>query len=117
MLFIYTDNIIKKIFSSGLIGQNWSMIFAGAGYNVCLFDVDPAQLERAKSNISSTLQRYEKDGLMRGTGTAVEQSTRVSTSTSLEECLHSTFYVQVSHYTSNSMACSTIFNHQKKGRF
>lgn len=85
------------------------MIFAGAGYNVCLFDVDPAQLERAKSNISSTLQRYEKDGLMRGTGTAVEQSTRVSTSNSLEECLHSTFYVQVSHYTSNSMACSTIF--------
>lgn len=83
-----------SIVGSGLIGQNWSMIFAGAGYNVCLFDVDPAQLERAKSNISSTLQRYEKDGLMRGTGTAVEQSTRVSTSNSLEECLHSTFYVQ-----------------------
>ncbi|CAC5392506.1 CRYL1 [Mytilus coruscus] len=70
------------------------MIFAGAGYSVCLFDVDPAQLERAKSNISSTLQRYEKDGLMRGTGTAIEQFTRVSTSTSLEECLNSTFYVQ-----------------------
>ena len=73
------------------------MIFAGAGFNVVMFDVDSGQLERAKTNISTTLQRYEKDGLMRGSGTSTEQADRVSTSTSLEECLTGAFYVQVNH--------------------
>lgn len=82
---------------SGLIGQNWSMIFAGSGFNVVIFDVDSGQLERAKTNISSTLKRYEKDGFMRGSGTSTEQAGRVSTSTSLEECLTGAFYVQVKH--------------------
>lgn len=80
-----------------MIGQNWSMIFAGSGFNVVMFDVDSGQLERAKTNITSTLQRYEKDGFMRGSGTSTEQAGRVSTSTSLEECLTGAFYVQVKH--------------------
>lgn len=98
-----------KVFSffnfSGLIGQNWSMIFAGSGFNVVMFDVDPGQLERAKTNISSTLQRYEKDGLMRGSGTSTEQAGRISTSTSLEECLTGAFYIQVNHEIKSFKIC------------
>lgn len=83
-----------SIVGSGLIGQNWAMIFAGAGHQVSLFDVDQGQIEKAKSSISSTLQGYEKAGLIRGTGTAAEQANRVSFSTSLEECLKDSFYIQ-----------------------
>ena len=81
------------------------MIFAGSGFNVVMFDVDHGQLERAKTNISSTLQRYEKDGLMRGSGTSTEQAGRISTSTSLEECLTGAFYVQVNHEIKSFKIC------------
>lgn len=70
------------------------MIFAGSGYNVVMFDVDLGQLDRAKTIVTSTLQRYEKDGLIRGSGSAGDQINRISTTTSLEECLNGAFYVQ-----------------------
>ena len=95
--------LVFVCYFSGLIGQNWAMIFAGAGHQVCLFDVDQCQIERAKSNISTTLQGYEKGGLIRGTGSAVEQASRVSFSTSLEECLKDAFYVQVCYFLFNEM--------------
>ncbi|OWF45012.1 lambda-crystallin homolog [Mizuhopecten yessoensis] len=82
------------IVGSGLIGQNWSMIFAGAGYHVTLYDTDMDQLMRAKTSIKSTLEQYERDGYLRGKTTAVQQNALVSTSSSLSECLSDAFYVQ-----------------------
>lgn len=82
------------IVGSGLIGQNWSMIFASAGYNVTVFDVDPDQLKRAQSSLKSTLEQYERDGYLRGKLTAVQQMALISTSSSISDCLKDAFYVQ-----------------------
>ncbi|XP_060080220.1 lambda-crystallin homolog [Ylistrum balloti] len=82
------------IVGSGLIGQNWSMIFAGAGYNVTVFDVDPDQLTRAQTSLKNTMEQYERDGYLRGKLTAAQQMSLVSTSSSLSECLKDSFYVQ-----------------------
>lgn len=82
------------IVGSGLIGQNWAMIFAGAGYHVTIFDVDPSQLTRAQSIIKTTLEQYEQEGYIRGKLSAAEQMALVSTSSSLPECLSGATYVQ-----------------------
>ena len=84
---------------SGLIGQNWAMIFSGAGYLPCLFDVDPNQLSRALTATREALQQYEKKGYLRGQGSAETQADKISTTTSLEECLNGAFYVQVGNFT------------------
>ncbi|KAK3097440.1 hypothetical protein FSP39_009664 [Pinctada imbricata] len=70
------------------------MIFAAAGYNVTLFDVDPGQLSKAESSLKTTLQQYEEGGYLRGNTTAAEQVKLVSYSSSLEECLQGAIYVQ-----------------------
>ncbi|XP_052808553.1 lambda-crystallin-like [Mya arenaria] len=82
------------IIGSGLIGQNWAMIFAGAGYQPCLFDVDPGQLERALQGTRKHLSEYETKGFLRGSGTANEQADKITGTSSLSECLDGAFYVQ-----------------------
>jgi len=74
------------------------MIFAGAGYNVTIFDVDPNQLTRAQTNIKTTLEQYEKQGYIRGQLKAEQQVELVSTSSSLAECINGAVYVQVNIY-------------------
>lgn len=71
------------------------MIFAGAGYNVTIFDVDPNQLTKASENIKSTLERYASQGYLRGQLSASEQNALVSTSSNLSDCLSGAIYVQV----------------------
>lgn len=82
------------IIGSGLIGRNWAMIFAGAGYHPCLFDVDPGQVSRALEATETHLKDYEKKGQLRGQETAEEQFRRIKGSSSLQECLQEAFYVQ-----------------------
>lgn len=91
MIFSYV------IFFSGLIGQNWSMIFASRGYKVSVFDVDQGQITRAEKNISVTLTQYEKDGFLRGEIPAAEQTKLVTFTSSLQDCLSGAIYVQVGH--------------------
>lgn len=82
------------IIGSGLIGQNWAMIFSGAGYQPCLFDVDPNQLSRALELTREALLGYEEKGFLRGQGSGKDQADRILTTTSLEECLKGALYVQ-----------------------
>lgn len=82
------------IVGSGLIGQNWAMIFAGAGYHPCLFDVDPNQLSKALEGTRTHLTEYEKKGQLRGQGSAAEQADKIKGTSSLQECLEGAFYVQ-----------------------
>ncbi|KAL4232707.1 Crystallin [Mactra antiquata] len=89
-----SKNLKVAIVGSGLIGQNWAMIFAGAGYQPCLFDVDEGQLSRALEGTRQTLSKYEKEGQLRGKGTASEQADRIKGTNSLQECLDGAFYVQ-----------------------
>ncbi|XP_077863574.1 lambda-crystallin-like isoform X2 [Saccoglossus kowalevskii] len=49
------------------------MLFAGAGYNVSLFDIDPSFVAKAINNIKEQLHELEKSGMLKGALTADEQ--------------------------------------------
>lgn len=82
------------IVGSGLVGKSWAMIFASAGFRVCLFDVEASQTEKAIKDIKSQLESFEKDGVLRGDLTAAQQIELISANTDLKECLKDVFYIQ-----------------------
>jgi len=82
------------IVGSGLIGQSWSMIFAGSGHDVTIFDIYPEQVEKALNNIRATLARYESQGCLRGELDAASQARLITGSSSLSQCLQGATYVQ-----------------------
>ena len=71
------------------------MLFAGAGYQVRLYDVEEHQVERALGEIRTKLGELEKQGLLRGTLSREEQISRVSGTNSLEHCVAGAELVQV----------------------
>ncbi|XP_060077186.1 lambda-crystallin homolog [Ylistrum balloti] len=75
------------IIGSGIIGRNWAMVFASGGYNVRIFDNDQNQIRSALVAIKETLERYEKDGILKGTDSASDQITRIRGCSSVEECV------------------------------
>lgn len=82
------------VVGSGLIGQSWSMIFAGSGHSVTIFDIYPEQVEKALANIRTTLARYEEQGCLRGELSAQEQAKLITGSSSLKDCMQGAYYVQ-----------------------
>jgi L-gulonate 3-dehydrogenase len=79
---------------SGLIGRSWAMLFAAAGYQVYMYDVDRKRVDDAIADIGNQLKNLEKAGLLRGQLTVEEQHARVHAVDSLADCLSSAFYVQ-----------------------
>ena len=71
------------------------MLFAGGGYDVCIFDVDEKQITKALELTKQTLIEYEEKGYLRGNGTALEQATKITGANTLKECLDGAYYVQV----------------------
>lgn len=59
--------------SSGLIGQSWAMIFASAGYQVFVYDIEESQIKNSLTNIKQQFETLEKDGVLRGTLSATQQ--------------------------------------------
>lgn len=49
------------------------MLFAGAGYQVCLYDVSQELMEGAIADIKKQLTILEETGMLRGSLTAVQQ--------------------------------------------
>ncbi|XP_041354340.1 lambda-crystallin-like isoform X1 [Gigantopelta aegis] len=82
------------IVGSGLIGQIWAMIFAGAGYRVSLFDIDPSQVKKALQGIKDTLAEYEHKGHLRGTLSAADQTDLVTGCCDLAQCMDGAKHVQ-----------------------
>jgi len=86
----------KKIgvIGSGLIGRSWAMIFAGAGWKVSLYDIEPKQIETALDDIKQQLQTLEKAKLLRGTLSADQQYSLIGGTTKLEEAVKNATIVQ-----------------------
>ncbi|RUS83206.1 hypothetical protein EGW08_009017 [Elysia chlorotica] len=93
MATVQADSKIA-IVGSGLIGQFWAMIFAGAGFKVTIFDIYPEQISKALESIKATLLKYESQGCLRGTLSAAKQAALVTGSNELQQCLDGASYVQ-----------------------
>jgi L-gulonate 3-dehydrogenase len=74
------------------------MLFAAAGYQVYMYDVERKRVDDAIVDIGIQLKNLEKAGLLRGQLTVDEQHSRVHAVDSLADCLSSAFYVQVSAF-------------------
>ncbi|XP_064473536.1 lambda-crystallin-like [Ornithodoros turicata] len=82
------------IVGSGLIGRSWAMLFASAGYDVALFDVDPAKIDEALADIEKQLKSLQDKRLLRGTLSAEEQHSLVHKAASLADCVRGSLHVQ-----------------------
>uniref|UniRef100_A0A1I8JE59 3HCDH_N domain-containing protein n=1 Tax=Macrostomum lignano TaxID=282301 RepID=A0A1I8JE59_9PLAT len=76
------------IFGSGLVGCQWAMLFAAAGFQVALHDAKEGQAARALSRSTAT------KGHLRGCLSAEQQQQLISAPGSLDEALDGAFLVQ-----------------------
>lgn len=82
------------IVGSGLIGRSWAMLFASAGYQVSIYDVQQSQVDQALKFILEQFKFYHSRGILKGSGKPEEQFAKVKGVTSLEECVKDAFFVQ-----------------------
>lgn len=82
------------ILGSGLIGRSWAMLFAAAGYQVRLYDIEPKQVQSALREIESQLVELEKTKLLRGARSAKQQMALISGTSSLKDCVAGALMVQ-----------------------
>ncbi|XP_037081998.1 lambda-crystallin homolog isoform X1 [Pollicipes pollicipes] len=82
------------IVGSGLIGRSWAMLFAGAGYQVSLFDAVDSQIPGALDDIRSQLDQMERHGMLRGDLTADQQLQLITGAKDLAECVSGAVHVQ-----------------------
>lgn len=80
------------------MGRSWAMLFAGAGYNVSLYDENPQQVISALAEIEKQLDFLETNKILRGQLSAKEQFQLVSPADSMKECIDGAFYVQVFNF-------------------
>ena len=81
------------IVGSGLIGRAWATIFAGAGFDVALYDAVPEAAHAAKGFIGKSLKDLAKHGLGGDPATSLQ---RVRVATSLGDVLKGANLVQES---------------------
>jgi L-gulonate 3-dehydrogenase len=86
----------KKIavIGSGLIGRSFAMLFASAGYQVVIFDIEAAQTKAAKEDILQQLIMLDHNDLLKGTLTKEEQFSSISTTENLQDCVRDAFFIQ-----------------------
>lgn len=77
----------------GLIGRAWANVFARAGWDVKLWDADPATTAAAPKLVAESLHDLARHGLV----TEPEQAAaRVRTAASLDDCVNGVDFVQES---------------------
>ncbi|WP_153771183.1 3-hydroxyacyl-CoA dehydrogenase [Labrenzia sp. CE80] len=81
------------IVGSGFIGRAWAISFARAGYEVCLWDVDPSAPAAAMSYISDVLEDLAANDLLNGQKSA-EVMPRLSAEADLAKALKDAIHVQ-----------------------
>jgi L-gulonate 3-dehydrogenase len=77
----------------GLVGRGWSIVFARAGFEVALFDGDPATVTRAPGLIRQSLDKLVTHGLIENADTVANRIQPVQT---LAQALEHAEYVQES---------------------
>jgi L-gulonate 3-dehydrogenase len=77
----------------GLVGRGWSIVFARAGFEVALFDGDPAAVTRAPGLIRQSLDKLVTHGLIENADTVANRLQPVQT---LAQALEHAEYVQES---------------------
>lgn len=80
------------VVGAGSIGVGWSIVFARAGYSVCVFDIKPEILDRFWVQINSKLKLLEENDLLQEDLEAI--SKRITTTTELSKALTGADYVQ-----------------------
>lgn len=70
------------------------MLFAGAGYQVKIYDIIPEQVENALSYLKNELARLEKEGLLRGKFSAKEQLALISGTTDIKQLVNNAIFIQ-----------------------
>jgi len=81
------------VVGAGLIGQAWALVFARAGCEVQLWDVDNAALKQARLLIAKLAEELQHSGLV---DDAVALMTHIRCYENLDEALHAVTYVQES---------------------
>lgn len=82
------------ILGSGLIGGSWAILFAGAGYQVKIFDIVQEQIDKTFQFIVTELNRLEKEKILRGKLNADQQLKCISSTTDLNELVENAIYIQ-----------------------
>lgn len=79
------------IIGAGLIGRSWSVLFARAGYDVQVWDVDPAVLERFPRDFATLCDTLQAEELLEDRAGTLA---RVRTCPTLEEAVTGVSFVQ-----------------------
>jgi L-gulonate 3-dehydrogenase len=74
--------------------MSWSMIFASAGYKVCIYDIVQSQIDNALKQVKSQLTSLQERGLLRGKLNADQQFSCISGCTDIKEALKGAFFLQ-----------------------
>ncbi|KAJ8315286.1 hypothetical protein KUTeg_007436 [Tegillarca granosa] len=77
----------------GLIGRSFAMLFAAAGYQVKIYDIEASQITHALSDIWQQLIELQKIGLLRGSLSIEEQHKRIEGTNDITECAKGAFFV------------------------
>ncbi|MBN9073098.1 MAG: 3-hydroxyacyl-CoA dehydrogenase [Rhizobiales bacterium] len=83
------------LIGAGVVGSSWSLVFARAGFEVAIYDADPAAAARVPDFVRAALADFEKQGLSLPEA-AEAIAARVRPASSLEEALVGVDYVQES---------------------
>ncbi len=83
------------IIGSGLIGRSWAITFARGGYDVAMYDPDPAGLKSSLEMLGTLLIDLEKGQLLNGQ-TAANVRKRITPVRTVEEAATGASYVQES---------------------
>jgi len=88
------ENKKVAIVGSGLIGRSWAMLFCGAGYNVCMYDVSRDLVSKALEDIDHQLHELEASKMLRGNLSPAQQLELIKGSETLKDCLEGACYIQ-----------------------